>query len=93
MIDPQRIRHKELRRLFEGESNRIDARWRRKIERMLAQINVCVHPTELLHYRCHELSGDRKGCFALRVSPNWRLTFRWDERGPYDVDLEDYHGE
>lgn len=92
MIDSSRFKHRELRKLFEGKQNRIDARWRRKIERALAQLNVIVAPTELTHFRCHELSGDRKGCFALHISPNWRLTFRWDEGGPCEIDLEDYHG-
>ena len=54
-------------------------------------MNVIVSPAELAHFRCHELSGDRKGCYALHVSPNWRITFRWDEAGPYEIDLEDYH--
>lgn len=92
MIDSARFRHKELRALFEGRRNRIDARWRRKIERALAQMNVIVSPAELTHFRCHEHSGDRKGTYALHVSPNWRITFRWDEGGPYEIDLEDYHG-
>ena len=92
MIDSTRFKHKELRNLFEGRRNRIDARWRRKIERALAQLNVVVTPAELTHFRCHELSGDRKGCYALHVSPNWRITFRWDDAGPYEIDLEDYHG-
>jgi proteic killer suppression protein len=92
LIEPGRFKHKELRNLFEGKRDRIDPRWRRKIERALAQLNVIVSPNELTHFRCHELSGDRKGCFALHVSPNWRITFRWDEGGPFDIDLEDYHG-
>ena len=91
MIDPARFKHKELRNLFEGRRSRVDARWRRKIERALAQMNVIVSPAELAHFRWHELSGDRKGCYALHVSPNWRITFRWDEAGPYEIDLEDYH--
>jgi proteic killer suppression protein len=92
LIDPARFRHKELRKLFEGQPNKIDARWRRKLERALAQLNVIVSPTELAHFRCHELTGTRKGCYSLHISPNWRLTFRWDDRGPYEIDLEDYHG-
>ena len=92
MIESARFKHKELRHLFEGRRNRIDARWRRKIERALAQMNVITSPNELTHLRCHELTGDRKGCFALHISPNWRITFRWDEHGPYEIDLEDYHG-
>jgi toxin HigB-1 len=92
LIDPTRFKNKELRKLFAGQPSKIDARWRRKIERALAQMNVIVSPTELAHLRCHELSGPRKGCYALHISPNWRLTFRWDAQGPYEIDLEDYHG-
>ena len=40
----------------------------------------------------HELKGDRKGTFAVKVTGNWRITFRWDDAGPFAVDLEDYHG-
>ncbi len=58
---------------------------------MLASLNVITSPNELTFYRCHELAGNRKGTFSLRVSPNWRLTYKWDNTGPYDVDLEDYH--
>ena len=89
MIDPARFKHKELRRLFEGQPAKIDARWKRTIERALAQLNVVVSPAELTHSRCHELTGPRRGCFAMRISPNWRITFRWDDRGPYEIDLED----
>jgi plasmid maintenance system killer protein len=92
LIDPARFRHKELRKLFEGQPSKIDARWRRKIERALAQLNVIVSPGELTHFGCHELSGDRSGCHALHISPSWRLTFRWDDRAPHEIDLEDDHG-
>jgi plasmid maintenance system killer protein len=30
--------------------------------------------------------------FAVRVTSNWRVTFQWDDDGPFAVDLEDYHG-
>ena len=48
MIDPARFKHKELRNLFEGRRSRVDARWRRKIERALAhkdrdQIRAAYH--------------------------------------------------
>jgi proteic killer suppression protein len=42
----------------------------------------------------HALSGDRAGSFAVSVSGNWRLTFRFergDEGDILDVDFEDYH--
>lgn len=92
MLERSRISHKELRKLYDGEPAKIDARWRRKLERIMASLNVITAPTELTFYKCHALTGDRSGTFALHVSPNWRVIFRWDDRGPYDVDLEDYHG-
>lgn len=75
MLSADRIRHKELRKMFRGESARLDARWVRKLENVLASLNVIVSPDELTIYRCHVLTGDRKGSFALHVSPNWRVTF------------------
>ena len=37
------------------------------------------------------LTGDRKGSFAVSVSGNWRLTFRFQGEDAVDVQLEDYH--
>ena len=81
-----------MRSLFFGRRARIDDRWRREIERMLAALNAAVQPEEMTMYRCHRLTGDKKGVWAMRVSPNWRLTFKWTEVGPVEINLEDYHG-
>ncbi len=95
MLDPSRIKSKDLRRLLtKGEAQGIRADWRRKVEKILGALNVMTSPVELNipGYGFHELKGDRKGTFSVTVSRNWRITFKWDEHGPYDVDLEDYHG-
>ncbi|MGB8700453.1 MAG: type II toxin-antitoxin system RelE/ParE family toxin [Thermosynechococcaceae cyanobacterium] len=39
----------------------------------------------------HELAGQRKGTWTVRVSGNWRITFTFDGVDACDVDLEDYH--
>ena len=39
----------------------------------------------------HELSGNRKGTWAVRVSGNWRVTFTWTGNDVERVDYEDYH--
>lgn len=39
----------------------------------------------------HRLSGDRKHTWSMKVSKNWRLTFRFEGGHAYDVNLEDYH--
>ncbi len=40
----------------------------------------------------HEMKKNRKGTFAVLVSRNWRVTYKWDDDGPFDVNMEDYHG-
>jgi len=39
----------------------------------------------------HPLQGDLKGYYALWVSGNWRVTFRFDGRDVTDVNYLDYH--
>jgi proteic killer suppression protein len=39
----------------------------------------------------HQLQGQRKGTWAVKVSGNWRLTFTFIEKDADDVDYEDYH--
>ncbi len=39
----------------------------------------------------HELKGRRKGIWSVRVSGNWRVTFRFKGRDAEIVDYEDYH--
>ena len=39
----------------------------------------------------HQLTGNRRGTWAVRVSGNWRLTFRFEDGEAVDVNLEDYH--
>lgn len=39
----------------------------------------------------HELSGQRKGTWAVKVSGNWRVTFTWAGKDVERVDYEDYH--
>ena len=39
----------------------------------------------------HKLIGKRKGIWSVRVSGNWRITFRFEGTDAFDVDYEDYH--
>lgn len=43
-------------------------------------------------FRLHPLSGKMKGRYSIRVTRNWRLTFRFKDGDIFEVDLEDYHG-
>jgi proteic killer suppression protein len=39
----------------------------------------------------HSLSGDYKGFWAVDVSGNWRIVFRFEGQDVIDVDYLDYH--
>lgn len=96
MLIPKNIRSKELRLFWQGDVSRVRADWRGKIKRILFALNAAVAPEELdtPGNRWHRLKGDRKGQYAVSVSGNWRITFRWDDaEGPFDVELVDYHGD
>ena len=41
--------------------------------------------------RLEALRGDRKGQYSIRIHRQWRICFRWEEDGPYDVEITDYH--
>lgn len=39
----------------------------------------------------HPLKGERKGFWAVKVSGNWRIVFRFEAGDAFDVDYVDYH--
>lgn len=95
MLDPDKIKHKGLKRFAErSDTSGLRPDWVRKIRVILTMLNAAASPEELNvpGFGWHELKGDRKGTYSTVVSRNQRLTFRWDTHGPTDVMLEDYHG-
>ncbi len=46
---------------------------------------------DLPGYGFHRLKGTRSDTCSVKVSGNWRLTFRFEAGHAYDVNLEDYH--
>ena len=64
-----------------------------KIERILARLDEAAIPPdmELPGFRLHPLKGDRAGYWAVNVSGNWRVVFRFEGVHISDVDLIDYH--
>lgn len=41
--------------------------------------------------RLEALRGNLVGFYSIRVNDQWRITFRWTDAGPADVDVVDYH--
>jgi proteic killer suppression protein len=90
------IRHRTLRRFAEtGLTKGLPSGSVDRLRRMLAYIDAIDAAEELRvppNYGAHQLTGDRKGEWALTVTRNWRMTFRINAVGAVkDMDLEDYH--
>ena len=88
------FRHRGLQRLYErGDRSRINATLVEKVETALGFLDVAETPeaVNLPGYRLHPLRGDLRGFWSIRVSGNWRIIFRFDDRDVCDVDLVDYH--
>ncbi len=41
--------------------------------------------------RLEALRADRQGQYSIRINDQWRICFIWDEGGPTDVTIIDYH--
>lgn len=88
------FRHRGLQTFFEsGNTRGINPQWRRRLEVRLALLDAAetVEEMDIPGWRLHALSGERRGIWAVNVTGNWRLTFRFEQGNAVDVDLEDYH--
>lgn len=95
-MEIESIRHKGLRRYFETGNAKGLVGDAARLGRMLSFINAAESFEELSappNFGLHELTGDRKGCWSMTVTKNWRMTFSMNAEGALtDLDLEDYHG-
>ena len=88
------FRHKGLQQFFATGSRRgIQAKHAARLQLMLGRLNVAAGPRDmnLPGLGLHELHGTREGTWAVRVSGNWRVTFRFAGKDAESVDYEDYH--
>ena len=86
--------HRGLRRFFKtGTTRGIQANQAPRIRIVLARLSAATNPQDmnLPGLVLHELTGRRKGTWSVRVSGNWRITFKFEGVDAYDVNLEDYH--
>lgn len=42
--------------------------------------------------RLEALKGNRLGQHSIRINDQWRICFTWNDGGPSDVGIVDYHG-
>jgi len=90
----QGFRHKGLELFFKtGRKSGIQARHSKRIQLILGLLNAAISADDmnLPGLYLHQLSGKRSQYWSVRVSGNWRITFRFDGIHACDVDYEDYH--
>ena len=90
----QSFRHRGLKALYDGRTaKRVASEHVEKLKDILAVLDRSKGPDDmdLPGFRLHPLRGDLKGHYAVSVSGNWRVTFRFDDGHAADVDYLDYH--
>ena len=90
----KKFKHKGLRKLFEsGVSSGIQPQHATRLRQILALLETAesIQDMDLPGLNLHELRVQRKGIYAIKVSGNWRITFKIINGDILDVNYEDYH--
>lgn len=86
--------HKGLRQFFEtGITAGIQTQHAPRLGRMLRALDAAAQPPDMGFpgWNLHPLKDTLRGHWAVSVSGNWRLTFRFDGSNVILVDYLDYH--
>lgn len=91
----KRFSHKGLEDFFyDGTTKGIQAKHTQKLADILDRLDAARIPQDMNYPGSdfHPLKGNLKGFWAVKVSGNWRVIFRFDEdNSVIDVNYMDYH--
>ena len=88
------FRHRGLEKFFQtGSKAGIQAKHARKLRLQLFALDNATLPADMNApgWRLHSLIGELKGHWAVSVSGNWRMTFKFEGEDAVLVDYRDYH--
>ena len=88
------FKHKGLAKFFEtGSKAGIQAQHAERLRLILGRLSAATEPRDMAlpGLALHPLKGERKGTWAVTVSGNWRVTFKFVGKDAHSVDYEDYH--
>lgn len=86
--------HRGLKALYDGRTaKRVAPEHLEKLRDILALLDRSRRPDDMNipGFRLHPLKGGLAGHWAVWVSGNWRVTFRFEDGDAVDVDYVDYH--
>jgi len=87
------FKHKGLEQFFKtGRKSRIQSNHAKRLQLILGRLNASVAPEDmnLPGLFLHQLTGSRADIWSVRVSGNWRITFRFNGEHAEIVNYEDY---
>ncbi len=88
------IRHKGLKLFYQnGDTSKITQSHVKRLRLVLTQLHGAeiVEDMNFPGSDLHLLKGELKGFWAVKISGNWRVVFRFEKGDAYDVDYLDYH--
>lgn len=88
------FKHKGLEKFFRtGKTSGIQAKHRSRLKLILGRLNASKSSQDmnLPGLFLHQLTGNRSDTWSVRVSGNWRVTFRFNGEHAEIVNYEDYH--
>ena len=88
------FKHKGLQKFYEtGSVAGIQAAHKQKLRMRLAALDsaTVIGDMDLPGFRLHQLKGKMRDLWAIDVSKNWRITFKFQDGDVYVVNYEDYH--
>ena len=86
--------HKGLEAFFlTGSTKGIQAKHAEKLELILDLLDQAdwAEQMRFAGSGLHQLKGSLKDHWSVRVSGNWRITFRFEDGNAYVVNYQDYH--
>lgn len=86
--------HKGLQAFFEtGNKAGIQPHHAQRLARQLARLDLAKRPADMNvpGWRLHPLTGNLAEHYAVTVSGNWRITFKFEGEDALLVDYQDHH--
>jgi len=88
------FKHKGLKLFYEkGDASKLKPQHINKIRLILTRLDTARTPGELNipGYGLHQLKGDLKHFWSVKVDKNYRIIFKIENENTQDVDYIDYH--
>ena len=88
------FKHKGLKLFFENnDPSRLQPHHVEKIRRILYRLDEAksIEEVNIIGWGLHQLKGDLKNHWSIKVNGNYRIIFRFKNENAFDIDYLDYH--